>query len=122
MISSVMIDRLTFRSNRRVLADRQSRLYNYNGFHGNVKQKVKFISGCPFDEENALRCTHSSEDRVVLFVDFTRPLPAPLAQLNEAVLGQIRTSSLMNDAIVRWNAWEARHGNELDRLLAKLSD
>lgn len=61
---------------------------------------------------------HSSEDRAVLFVDFTRPLPAPLAQLNEAVLGQIRTSSLMADAVARWNEWEARHGSELDRLLA----
>jgi ornithine lipid ester-linked acyl 2-hydroxylase len=58
-----------------------------------------------------------TRDRVVLFVDFDRPLPAPLARRNEIEIARISRSGFIMDAIDEWNRWEARYGAELDRRL-----
>jgi ornithine lipid ester-linked acyl 2-hydroxylase len=60
----------------------------------------------------------SDADRVVLFVDFARPLPEPLRTQNERVIEIISATDFMRGAVTRWNEWEARHGAALDRLIA----
>ena len=60
---------------------------------------------------------HSAESRVVLFVDFTRPLPAPLDALNDAVIAGFKQGAFIKDAIVAWETWEDAYGRELDQLL-----
>jgi ornithine lipid ester-linked acyl 2-hydroxylase len=59
----------------------------------------------------------STEDRVVLFVDFARPLPEPLCTLNERIIEVISAADFMRNAVKRWDEWEARHGAALDRLV-----
>lgn len=60
---------------------------------------------------------HSAQPRVVLFVDFDRPLPPALALRNQAFLLAIGESAFMLDGVRQWQAWEAEHGAQLDRLL-----
>lgn len=60
---------------------------------------------------------HSTESRVVLFVDFTRPLPAPIGALNEAIIANFKQSAFIQDAITAWETWEGAYGGDLDRLL-----
>jgi beta-hydroxylase len=60
----------------------------------------------------------SDEERVVLFVDFARPLPPQLAKTNAYMLSSFSKSDLMLDAAKRWTAWEAVHGAALDQHLA----
>lgn len=43
----------------------------------------------------------SAQHRVVLFVDFERPLPLPLALLNRVVIWKISTTPFVTDAIAR---------------------
>ena len=59
----------------------------------------------------------STEDRVVLFVDFARPLPEPLRTHNERIIDIISATDFMRNAVERWNEWEARHGAALDQLV-----
>lgn len=63
-----------------------------------------------FDDTHLHRAWNlSNEDRVVLFVDFTRPLPAHLKTRNaEAIAGFSRTDFMVN-AEKRWRKWEAKH-------------
>lgn len=61
---------------------------------------------------------HSQEDRVVLFVDFERPLSEPLAGLNAKIIDQIGKSDFVTEAAKNWQKWECLHGSDLDRLLS----
>ncbi len=51
---------------------------------------------------------HSDGLRVVLFVDFARPLPQPLAALNLALIWLISRSSVVQPGIARLAAWNRR--------------
>jgi beta-hydroxylase len=62
---------------------------------------------------------HSNEDRIILLVDFVRPLPAQLGGLNEMVLADIRKSNLVLNATEKWRRWEAAYGGRLDEMLAQ---
>lgn len=62
----------------------------------------------------------SQEDRVVLFVDFVRPLPAEVAELNAKVIEAIGEGEYVTSAVHNWWAWEAIHGQELDQIMARL--
>lgn len=62
-----------------------------------------------------------TQDRVVLFVDFERPLPTPLDRLNRRILDAIGDSDFIGHASERWDEWEQRHGDALDRLLVEAS-
>lgn len=62
---------------------------------------------------------HSDKDRVVLFVDFDRPLPASLTRRNEIEIARISRSGFIMDAVDRWQDWETQYGGELDRLLGR---
>jgi beta-hydroxylase len=62
----------------------------------------------------------SGEDRVVLFVDFTRPLPSPLREPNDRVIDAIGKSGFIENANHRWETWENTFGEKLDRLLSTL--
>ncbi|WP_186032209.1 aspartyl/asparaginyl beta-hydroxylase domain-containing protein [Burkholderia gladioli] len=61
---------------------------------------------------------NGTRDRVVLFVDFDRPLPAPLARRNETEIKRISRSAFIMDAVDEWHRWEAQYGADLDRQLA----
>ena len=61
---------------------------------------------------------HSEEDRVVLFVDFTRPLPSTLSTINEKMISSLSKSDFIENAARQWNKWEARHGVALDEALS----
>ncbi|MGH9104024.1 MAG: aspartyl/asparaginyl beta-hydroxylase domain-containing protein [Acidimicrobiales bacterium] len=50
----------------------------------------------------------TDRDRVVLFVDFLRPLPPPMALLNRLVIKAIAVSPFIQDAKRRHTSWEAR--------------
>lgn len=50
----------------------------------------------------------STGTRVVLFVDFARPLPQPLAALNHAMIWLVGHSSVVQPGIARLAAWNRR--------------
>jgi ornithine lipid ester-linked acyl 2-hydroxylase len=50
----------------------------------------------------------SSEMRVVLFVDFARPLPYPLALLNNAMIWLVGHSSVVQPGVARLKQWNER--------------
>jgi ornithine lipid ester-linked acyl 2-hydroxylase len=56
----------------------------------------------------------SREDRVVLFVDFVRPLAAPLAAANEHTIDRIGRSHFMDEIRHAWDEWESRHGRQFE--------
>ncbi|WP_052448310.1 aspartyl/asparaginyl beta-hydroxylase domain-containing protein [Pseudomonas rhodesiae] len=60
---------------------------------------------------------HSAEDRIVLFVDFVRPLPWELAVVNEQLINQIQESSFITDTLMNWSQWELAYGKQLDRTM-----
>ena len=60
----------------------------------------------------------SDEDRVVLFVDFTRPLTGSYAAINENFIVAISKSDFITEATDQWMKWETVHGAELDRELS----
>lgn len=51
---------------------------------------------------------HTNGIRVVLFVDFARPLPQPLAALNHAMIWLVAHSSVVQPGIARLAAWNRR--------------
>ena len=59
---------------------------------------------------------HSTEDRAVLFIDFVRPLEGRLGTINEKTITAMQ-STLMDNADVCWEAWEAKFGAQLDAAL-----
>jgi len=61
---------------------------------------------------------NSDEDRVVLFVDFTRPLPTGYAEMNENILTTISGSEFIAEAVEQWTHWETIHGATLDQYLS----
>ncbi len=65
---------------------------------------------------------HSDRDRVVLFVDFARPLPAQISMLNDSVIDEISKSDFIRGAVKKWQEWEGIHGIRLDALLSKTRD
>lgn len=60
---------------------------------------------------------HSAEDRVVLFVDFARPVPEHLREGNEKIIKVISETDFVGRAAANWAAWEREHGDRLDELL-----
>jgi aspartyl/asparaginyl beta-hydroxylase (cupin superfamily) len=56
----------------------------------------------------------SDEDRVVLFVDFLRPLPLPLKAVNLALLKVLRGTPFIQSAVARHQAWEKKFGHAFD--------
>lgn len=62
-----------------------------------------------FDDTNEHEAWNDTDGvRVVLFVDFKRPLDGPARWLNELVLKLIGFSPFIQDAKARHNAWERR--------------
>jgi beta-hydroxylase len=57
----------------------------------------------------------SDEVRVVLFVDFERPLPPPLAILNRWTLKMIAHTPFVKNAVRRLEAWEDLFPDEIER-------
>jgi beta-hydroxylase len=57
----------------------------------------------------------TGEIRVVLFVDFVRPLPSILAMLNRFTLGLIGRTASVQNAVRRQERWEEMFGPEFDR-------
>jgi ornithine lipid ester-linked acyl 2-hydroxylase len=81
--------------------------------HWSQGQSLVFDDSHPHSAWN-----RSGEDRVVLFVDFSRPLPSPLRDDNQRIIDAISAADFMVNAANNWRAWEARHGDTLDQLLA----
>ena len=52
----------------------------------------------------------------VLFIDFVRPLPAPLAAINRFALRLISKTTFVQAAVRRLEAWEEMFGEEFDRV------
>jgi ornithine lipid ester-linked acyl 2-hydroxylase len=52
----------------------------------------------------------TDEERVVLFVDFTRPLPFPMSVLNEAVIRLLSRSSLVQNIVENVAQWNRQPG------------
>jgi aspartyl/asparaginyl beta-hydroxylase (cupin superfamily) len=50
----------------------------------------------------------TDETRVVLFMDVVRPLRFPANLINAAVIGLIKHSPFVTDAVANYNAWEAK--------------
>ena len=51
---------------------------------------------------------HTQSRRVVLFVDFKRPLRFPASVINWLVLTAIKHSPFVTDAVANYEAWEAK--------------
>jgi ornithine lipid ester-linked acyl 2-hydroxylase len=60
---------------------------------------------------------HSDETRVVLFVDFERPLDVELQKLNRQVIESIQESDFIANGKKRFLHWEQKYGKELDKIL-----
>jgi hypothetical protein len=54
---------------------------------------------------------------VVLFVDFTRPLPGALREENETIIKTLSETDFMRSIGVNWAAWEEKYGERLDAVL-----
>lgn len=52
----------------------------------------------------------STEDRVVLFIDFSRPMTAPVSWLNEMVMSLIRRSPYARGMVKRFRRWYEERG------------
>jgi beta-hydroxylase len=52
----------------------------------------------------------TNEERVVLFVDFARPLPFPVSVLNEAVIWLASRSAFVQDIVENVDQWNRRPG------------
>lgn len=59
----------------------------------------------------------SNGERVVLFVDFERPLPDQLQSANQEVLSVIQDSEFIRNGVERWHEWERKYGSQIDQLL-----
>ena len=57
---------------------------------------------------------NTDESRVVLFLDIKRPMKAPGTLLNDVVLGLIRRSPLIRDAIRNQKTWQAKTGRAVE--------
>jgi beta-hydroxylase len=53
-------------------------------------------------------------ERVVLFVDFERPLPPALATINRFFIRLIAASPLVQDSIKHYEAWKARSARDVE--------
>jgi len=60
---------------------------------------------------------NSNGDRVLLFVDFERPLPSNLISQNKAIISAVRKSGFVTDSLRQMAAWEEIHGANLDSAL-----
>jgi len=69
------------------------------------------------DSHDHAAWNRGERDRIVLFVDFARPLPPALHARNEFVLQQIGRSDFIVAATERWQAWEKVHGAAIDALI-----
>jgi len=56
----------------------------------------------------------SDDDRVVLFIDFSRPMRAPLSWINESIMRVIRWSPYARGAVRRFQKWYEQHGIAAD--------
>lgn len=56
----------------------------------------------------------SDSDRVVLFIDFSRPMRVPLSWINETIMRVIRWSPYARGAVRRFHRWYAQHGIAAD--------
>jgi beta-hydroxylase len=71
-----------------------------------------------FDDSHLHYAWNRSEhDRVVLFVDFERPLPRPLSLQNSRVIDLIGESDFITAAARNWQKWESKYGDLLDQSL-----
>jgi ornithine lipid ester-linked acyl 2-hydroxylase len=70
------------------------------------------------DSHEHFAWNRSDAERVVLFVDFTRPLPQRLRECNQRIIEIISATDFMRGAVGRWKEWEERHGKKLDRVLS----
>jgi aspartyl/asparaginyl beta-hydroxylase (cupin superfamily) len=61
----------------------------------------------------------SNQHRVVLFVDFERPLPEALARRNAEVIVEIGKTEFITEAIAKWKQWDRVHGPKLDAYLGQ---
>lgn len=62
-----------------------------------------------FDDSYVHSAGNDTEDvRVVLFVDFVRPLPFPVSLLNELVIGLISRSPYVREAKQNYDDWRAK--------------
>jgi ornithine lipid ester-linked acyl 2-hydroxylase len=52
----------------------------------------------------------TDEERVVLFVDFARPLPFPVSALNEAMIWLLSRSSFIQDIVENIDEWNRQTG------------
>jgi beta-hydroxylase len=59
---------------------------------------------------------HTAQTRVILFVDFVRPLPLPLNIVNRFLLRRFRRSPSVRGSVARLEQWETAFGDRLDRL------
>ena len=50
----------------------------------------------------------TNEIKVVLFVDFRRPLPFPFSVLNDVLISYIRASALVQDGVAKLQKWNKR--------------
>jgi len=56
----------------------------------------------------------SDEDRIVLFVDFSRPLPPDLHAMNEAIIYEVSATDFVTRAVNEWIEWDKKHGRTID--------
>ena len=69
-----------------------------------------------FDDTHLHEAWNDTDElRVVLFVDFVRPLPQPLRAINRFALGLIGKTTFVQAAVRRLEAWEEMFGEEFDR-------
>lgn len=71
------------------------------------------------DSHSHFAWNRSNEDRVVLFVDFDRPLPEHLRARNNLYMTLVRESDFMQNVGIEWAKWEVKNGDRLDSIILK---
>ena len=62
-----------------------------------------------FDDTYVHEAWNSTDEiRVVLFVDFRRPLPFPISLLNDVLIAYVRASAFVQDGMVKVQKWNER--------------
>ena len=60
---------------------------------------------------------HSDDVRVVLFIDFERPLYDELDSMNQEAISTIKNSNFITDVVKQYEEWDEKYGHEIDNIL-----
>jgi beta-hydroxylase len=90
----------------KVPKDSQNCWISVDGIKLNWKQGEAIIFDDTYEHEVY---NNTEESRVVLFIDFLRPLPADISMVNKNVMEEIQNSEFVKQPSSKYEQWENKH-------------